>query len=141
MIGIWIRILYRKLPVRCILYKKRFRKIENESEPDVMNDQSLSSEPERIGYRIMKAVISVIGNDRVGILAMTSTLCASRSVNILEVAQTILDGTFSMTMIVDMNAMIVPFDVFASEMEELGLQQALIIRVMNQEIFNAMHSI
>ncbi|MEY8380266.1 ACT domain-containing protein [Ileibacterium valens] len=89
----------------------------------------------------MKAVISVIGNDRVGILAMTSTLCASRSVNILEVAQTILDGTFSMTMIVDMNAMTVPFDVFASEMEELGLQQALIIRVMNQEIFNAMHSI
>lgn len=89
----------------------------------------------------MKAVISVIGNDRVGILAMTATLCAERNVNVLEVAQTILDGTFSMTMIVDMNEMNVPFDEFASEMEQLGIDQALIIRVMNQEIFDAMHSI
>ncbi len=89
----------------------------------------------------MKAVISVIGNDRVGILAMTAALCAARNVNILEVQQTILDGKFSMTMIVDMNRMNVPFDAFAQEMEKMGLDEALIIRVMNQEIFDAMHSI
>lgn len=89
----------------------------------------------------MKAVISVIGNDRVGILAMAANACADHNVNVLEVAQTILDGTFSMTMIVDMNKMNVPFDVFAGELEQLGIENALIIRVMNQEIFNAMHSI
>lgn len=89
----------------------------------------------------MKAVISVIGSDRVGILAMVANACADHAINILEVAQTILDGVFSMTMVVDMNEMNVPFDAFAQEMEAAGIENELVIRVMNQEIFNAMHSI
>lgn len=89
----------------------------------------------------MKAVISVIGNDRVGILAMVANACAAHGVNILEVQQTILHGVFSMTMIVDMNAMDVPFDFFVTEMEQIGLANALVIRVMNQQIFDAMHTI
>lgn len=89
----------------------------------------------------MKAVISVIGNDRVGILAMVANACAGHGINVLEVQQSILDGVFSMTMIVDMNKMDVPFDLFGSEMEQIGLDNALVIRVMNQQIFDAMHTI
>ncbi len=89
----------------------------------------------------MKAVISVVGEDRVGILAMAANQCASHGVNILEVAQTILDGVFNMTMIVDMKDMTVPFEEFQKEMEEIGIANALVIRVMNREIFQAMHTI
>lgn len=89
----------------------------------------------------MKAVISVIGNDRVGILAMVANACADYRINILEVAQTILDGVFSMTMVVDMNEMTITFDEFAGIMEQAGIDNALVIRVMNQQIFNAMHTI
>ena len=89
----------------------------------------------------MRAVISVVGNDRVGILAMVANACADHGINIMEVAQTIVDGIFSMTMIVDMKGMDESFDDFASEMEQIGIQNALIIRVMNQAIFDAMHSI
>ncbi|MCF0259287.1 MAG: ACT domain-containing protein [Erysipelotrichaceae bacterium] len=89
----------------------------------------------------MRAVISVVGNDRVGILAMVANACADHGINIMEVAQTIVDGIFSMTMIVDMKGMNESFEDFASEMEQIGMQNALIIRVMNQEIFDAMHSI
>ncbi|MCF0245855.1 MAG: ACT domain-containing protein [Ileibacterium sp.] len=89
----------------------------------------------------MRAVISVVGNDRVGILAMVANACADHGINIMEVAQTIVDGIFSMTMIVDMKGMDESFDDFASEMEQIGVDNALIIRVMNQAIFDAMHSI
>lgn len=89
----------------------------------------------------MKAVISVVGKDRVGILAMAANICASHNVNVLEVAQTILDGIFSMTMNVDMDHMDTTFDAFAAEMEQAGIDNALIIRVMNRQIFEAMHTI
>ena len=89
----------------------------------------------------MNAVISVIGEDRVGILAMAANGCANHNVNILEVAQTILDGIFSMTMIVNMDKMDITFDAFANEFEALGIANNLVIRVMNQEIFQAMHTI
>jgi ACT domain-containing protein len=95
---------------------------------------------ESVGVK-MKAVISVVGNDRVGILAMVANACAQYQINVLEVSQTILDGIFSMTMIVDMDRMSVTFDEFASLMETIGAENALIIRVMNQQIFDAMHSI
>lgn len=89
----------------------------------------------------MKAIISVVGQDRVGILAMCANVCASHGVNILEVAQTIVDRIFSMTMSADLNQMDTTFDEFAGEFEQLGIDNSLIIRVMNEEIFQAMHSI
>ena len=89
----------------------------------------------------MKAVISVIGQDRVGILAMAANVCAGHFVNILEVSQTIVDGVFSMTMIVNMDQMDITFDEFAGEFEKIGIDTSLIIRVMNYEIFQAMHTI
>lgn len=89
----------------------------------------------------MKAVISVIGQDRVGILAMTANVCADHNVNVLEVSQTILEGVFSMTMIVNLDQLNITMDEFASEFETIGEQNNLVIRVMNYEIFQAMHSI
>ncbi|MDO4663713.1 MAG: ACT domain-containing protein [Erysipelotrichaceae bacterium] len=89
----------------------------------------------------MKAVISVIGQDRVGILAMTANVCADHNVNVLEVSQTILEGVFSMTMIVNLDQLNITMDEFASEFEAIGEQNNLVIRVMNYEIFQAMHSI
>lgn len=89
----------------------------------------------------MQAVISVIGNDRVGILAMVANACAQYQINILEVAQTIVDGVFSMTMITDMAQMSIDFDEFAALMEAMGIDNALVIKVMNRQIFNAMHQI
>lgn len=89
----------------------------------------------------MKAVISVIGQDRVGILAMTANVCAEHNVNVLEVSQTIVDGVFSMTMIGDLDQLNITMDEFAGEFETIGEQNNLVIRVMNYEIFQAMHSI
>lgn len=89
----------------------------------------------------MKAVISVIGKDKVGILAMIANECAKASINILDVSQTIVDGMFTMTMSVDFEAMEKSLGEFSSCMEELGKDKGLVIRVMHQDIFDSMHKI
>ncbi len=89
----------------------------------------------------MKAVISVIGKDKVGILAMVANECANAHLNILDVSQTIVDDIFTMTMSVDMSQMEQKLDDFSSHLEALGKEQNLVIRVMHQDIFNSMHRI
>lgn len=89
----------------------------------------------------MKAVISVIGKDKVGILAMIANECARYNLNVLDVTQTIVDSMFTMTMIVDIDAMSLPLDEFADKMETLGKEKNLVIRCMHQDIFNSMHRI
>ena len=74
----------------------------------------------------MNAIISVIGQDRVGILAMVANECSNFNLNIEDVSQTIVNGMFTMTM---------------SYMEQKGKEQNLEIRVMHQDIFNSMHRI
>lgn len=88
----------------------------------------------------MKAVITVVGSDRVGILAMIANACAQHNVNVLDVSQTIVDGIFTMTMITDCSH-VSDFEQFAGNMEVLGTENSLIVRVMNQDIFHAMHTI
>lgn len=89
----------------------------------------------------MKAVISVVGKDSVGIIAKVSAECAKYSVNILEISQTVLDGYFTMIMITDVNGLSVPFTAFADAMAKLGTDSHLEIRAMHEDIFNAMHKI
>ena len=89
----------------------------------------------------MKAVITVVGNDREGILAMVASECANAHINILDVSQTIVDGIFTMTMITNVDRLSGSLDGFASHMEKLGKENSLIVRVMNHDIFKAMHSI
>lgn len=89
----------------------------------------------------MKAVITVVGADRTGILALVSSECAAHNCNILDVSQTIVDGIFTMTMIADMDRLPESFEAFADHMEKVGADNELAVRVMNQDIFRAMHSI
>ena len=89
----------------------------------------------------MKAVVSVIGKDKIGILAMIANECANASINILDVSQTIVDGMFTLTMSVDFSSMSESLDTFSTHMEEMGKEKGLVIRVMHQDIFDSMHKI
>ena len=89
----------------------------------------------------MKAVISVVGRDSVGIIAKVSARCAEYSVNILEISQTVLSGYFTMIMITDVSQLSVPFPEVADAMAGLGRESGLEIRAMHEDIFNAMHKI
>ncbi len=89
----------------------------------------------------MRAVITVIGQDTVGILARISTQCASHDINIIEVTQSVLQDMFVMVMMADISRMDVPFAVLADEMTALGAEMGLAIHTMHEDIFNAMHQI
>jgi len=89
----------------------------------------------------MRAVITVVGKDMVGILASVSGVCAEQNVNVLEVSQSILQEMFCMIMLVDVSACKLPLAVFSDTMRELGAGRKLQIHVMHEDIFDAMHSI
>lgn len=88
----------------------------------------------------MKAVITVVGKDRPGILAYVAGKCASKNMNIVDVTQKVLQDLFTMIMIVE-----IPEDKSVSEIassfEEEGKTEGLQIRVMQEDIFDAMHAI
>lgn len=89
----------------------------------------------------MKAVVSVLGKDMVGILADVSQECAKANTNILEVTQTIIQDTFAMFMMIDITKINQPLSEFAVHMEEAGKKKNLVIHVMHEDIFNSMHKI
>lgn len=89
----------------------------------------------------MKAVITVVGKDTVGILAKVSAKCAEYNVNIAEVSQTILHGMFCMIMIGEVDALSISFGDFADTLSEYGKEMNLKISVMHEDIFNSMHKI
>lgn len=88
----------------------------------------------------MRAVISVVGKDKPGILAAVSTKCAENNINIVDVTQKVLQDLFTMIMIVEIPESISVQETSKS-FEELGKKQGLEIHVMAEEIFNAMHTI
>lgn len=89
----------------------------------------------------MRAVITVVGKDMVGILSGVSNKCARNQVNIIEVSQSILQEMFCMIMLVDVSKCSVPFTAFAEELETMGNEMNLSIHVMHEDIFNSMHRI
>jgi len=89
----------------------------------------------------MKAVVSVIGKDNIGIIAAVSGECADFGVNIIEITQSVLDEYFAMIMIVDISKINRPFSEFVDAMSELGKKSNLEIRAMHEDIFDAMHRI
>lgn len=89
----------------------------------------------------MKAVISVIGKDRVGILAGVSSKCAEYGVNIIDVSQTVIGGMFTMIMLGDIENLTVKFGEFAEKMHNYGEEIGMVVRVMHEDIFNSMHRI
>ena len=89
----------------------------------------------------MRAVITVAGKDRVGIIAEVTQALAHQNVNVLDISQTILDGKFTMVMAVDAANANVGFEELAAQLRELGEGMELSIRIQREEIFDAMHRI
>ena len=89
----------------------------------------------------MKAVITVTGKDKVGIIAMASAECAKYGANILDISQSVLKEYFAMIMLVELDGLTTDFRTFASELEEAGKESSVDIRVMHEDIFNSMHKI
>ena len=89
----------------------------------------------------MRAVITVIGKDTVGILASVADKCARSNINVLEVTQSILQDLFAMIMLVDISESTKEFTAFADELTALGKEKNLSIHTMHEDIFNAMHTI
>ena len=90
--------------------------------------------------KCMKAVISVVGKDRPGILAFVATKCADKHINIVDVTQKVLQGLFTMIMIVEVPEEIKIQDI-SEEFGAFGKSEGLDMHVMAEDIFNAMHSI
>jgi len=94
-----------------------------------------------IGGKFMKAVITVIGKDRVGIIAAVSTILADCNINILDISQTIMQEFFTMIMLVDISNASISFHQLAEKLENKGKELALSIRIQHEDIFNSMHRI
>ena len=89
----------------------------------------------------MKAVISVIGKDNVGIVALVSAKCAELGANIIDISQSVLSEYFAMIMLIDIKALQVEFTEFVDTMDQLGKANNLEIHAMHEDIFNSMHRI
>ena len=89
----------------------------------------------------MKAIVTVVGRDRVGIIARVCTLLAGRGVNVLDINQTLLQEFFTMVMLVDTGACGVSFDTLRAELGALGGEMGLSVRIQSEEIFNAMYKV
>ena len=89
----------------------------------------------------MKAIITVLGKDQVGIIAGVSSLLAKWNVNVLDISQTILQENFTMVMLVDLSACTASIGEMSDLLEQAGREQGLSIRIQREDIFNAMHKI
>ncbi|MBQ7231594.1 MAG: ACT domain-containing protein [Oscillospiraceae bacterium] len=89
----------------------------------------------------MKAIVTVVGKDRVGIIASVCTALASFNVNVLDISQTVMQGYFTMMMATDVSASTIPMAQLASELENIGKDMGLSIRIQREDIFEAMHRI
>ena len=89
----------------------------------------------------MKAVVTVVGKDRVGIIAGVCNRLAEYNVNVLDITQSVMQGYFTMMMITDVSACSLPLAEFVDAMSEAGKEMGLSIRVQREDIFEAMHRI
>lgn len=89
----------------------------------------------------MRAVITVVGKDTVGILSEVSGICAENQINITEVSQSVLDDMFCMIMLADISKSTIGFVEFSEKLAKYGEDNALSIHAMHEDIFNSMHRI
>lgn len=87
----------------------------------------------------MKAIITVIGKDRVGIIHDVSKILLEKNINILDISQTILNGCFTMMMVVEFTDENSDLSIVKESLDELARKTALDIRIQHEDIFNAMH--
>ena len=89
----------------------------------------------------MKAIVTVVGKDQVGIIASVCVKLAEYNVNVLDISQTVMQGYFTMMMVVDVSGCTVPLAELVTLMDEQGKEKGLSIRVQREDIFEAMHRI
>ena len=89
----------------------------------------------------MRAIVTVVGPDRVGIIAEVCTLLASLGVNIVDISQTVMQDFFTMIMLTDLSKANTDFDGIADALSAKGEEMGLSIRVQREDIFQAMHRI
>lgn len=89
----------------------------------------------------MKAVVTVVGKDQVGIIALVCNRLAEYNVNVLDISQTVMQGYFTMIMVVDVSQSNLPLAEIGQKMEEAGKEKNLSIRVQREDIFEAMHRV
>ena len=89
----------------------------------------------------MRAVVTVTGKDKVGIIAMASRECARFSTNIIDISQTVIREYFAMIMLIEVDNLNCDFSSFAMAMKNTGEENGVDIRVMHEDIFNTMHQI
>ena len=89
----------------------------------------------------MKAIVTVVGKDRVGIIAAVCVKLAEYNVNVLDINQTVMQGYFTMMMAVDVSACTVPLAELVDIMEATGKEMGLSIRVQREDIFEAMYRV
>ncbi len=90
---------------------------------------------------MLRAIVTVIGKDRVGIIADVCAVLAKNKVNVLDISQTVMQDYFTMIMMVDAGDCPVPFAELVKTLEEEGRTLALNIHAQREDIFNAMHRI
>jgi len=89
----------------------------------------------------MRAVITVVGKDKIGIIAAVSAILAENKINISDISQTILQGFFTMIMVVDLDKCEDEFEVIQKRLSEKGDEMGMSIRIQHEDIFDAMHNI
>ena len=89
----------------------------------------------------MKAIVTVVGKDRVGIIAAVCTKLAEYNINVLDISQTVLQGYFTMSMVTEVGEATLPLSELVSRMEEAGNEMGMSIRIQRADIFDAMHRI
>lgn len=89
----------------------------------------------------MKAVVTVIGRDSIGIIAEVSAVCSECGANIVDITQSVMREYFAMIMLVELGSLKVGFSEFADILERRGSEKGLEIRAMHEDIFNTMHHV
>ena len=89
----------------------------------------------------MKAIVTVVGKDQVGIIAGVCNTLAAYKINVLDISQTIMEGYFTMVMVVDLTLCQEPFDRLRTALKEYGEGRELSVRIQREDIFDAMHKL
>ena len=89
----------------------------------------------------MKAVVTVLGCDRIGIIASITRILAEAEVNILDISQTIMQNIFTMIMLIDLSRAKSEFSTLSEKLNQTGIDLGVEIRLQREEIFTSMHRI
>ncbi len=89
----------------------------------------------------MRAIVTVIGKDQVGIIAGVCAVLAEKNINVLDISQTVMQEYFTMIMMVDISEAGLTFEELSNDLDEFGKTRGLSIRIQREDIFEAMHRI